>query len=487
MASIRHLVPLGGAINIGSGAGTVLLTSTNLADQEQFSLDSNTSVNLSGSTSVTVDQNVLMFASATSTAWTVTTPILQVNAGAVFESLDGNAMTIQSTTGSLSVTNAAGSEIASSQLLTIQDTSTAAGASVLISGTGIYKSQSNNINISTAGSNTISFGNNIAFQPGTGGTHSLNLTSSIIDLGTNTISTSATGGAKIAVTSPSGDLTIEGGSGGTGTLSSGTSNTITIAPSSGLLTFQSDGASATTIIIMGTGTPAIGISSGSSGMTVAANTTLQTRGNTTVNITGGGTLTITNNTSSLTTNGGTRTMTIESTSGALSVVNNGTIASGTALTIKDTDATTGANLSISGTGSFSTGSTALLSTAGTNTLSFGANTSFTTGGSSSALTITSSVIDFGSHTVTDATSGSAIIVNSPSGALTIEAGSGGTGTLVSTGGNISVTPSSGLLTFQSDGGSAATIRLNTGGTGTVTNNIGFVWDNNSSQYYSDIR
>ena len=114
----------------------------------------------------------------------------------------------------------------------------------------------------------------------------------------------------------------------------------------------------------------------------------------------------------------------------------------------------------------------MLSTAGSNTLSFGANASFTTGGSSSTLTVTSSVIDFGSHTLTDATTGSAIIVNSPSGALTIEAASGGTGALVSTGGNISVTPSSGLLTFQTDGGSAATIRLNTGGTGTVTTTSG---------------
>ena len=295
----------GGAINIGSGAGTVLITSTNTGSTEEFSLDSNTSVNLSANTSVTIDSNVLIFASSTSPAWTVTAPTFQVNSGAVFESLDGNTMTIQSTSGSLTVTNSSGSEIASSGLLTIQDTSAAAGANVLISGTGIYKSQSNNINISTAGSNTLSFGNNIAFQPGTGGTHMLSLSSSIIDLGINTISTSATGGAKIALTSPSGGLTIEGGSGGTGTLSSGTSNTITITPSSGLLTFQSDGASATTIIIMGTGTPTITISSGASGMTLASNTTLQTRGNTTINITGGGTLT---NNGTLTTNGGTRTI-----------------------------------------------------------------------------------------------------------------------------------------------------------------------------------
>ena len=75
-------------------------------------------------------------------------------------------------------------------------------------------------------------------------------------------------------------------------------------------------------------------------MTVASNATLQTRGNTTINITGGGTLT---NNGTLTTNGGTRTMTIESTSGALTVINNSgaAIASGTALTIKDTDTTSG--------------------------------------------------------------------------------------------------------------------------------------------------
>ena len=396
------------------------------------------------------------------------------NSGTIqtLESVMYNAtLTIESTSGPLTVINNSGAILSGGEGITIQNTSSAAGASVSISGAGTFESSVDNIVISTAGSNTVSFGSSVAFAPNA--LSHLNITSSIVDLGVYTV-TNSTSSSAIAVTSPSGGLTIEGGSGGIGTFETTASSpgSISITSNSGLLTFQSDGASATTIILKSnTGSPAISIAAGSSGMTVAANVTLAVEGNTTMNITGGGTFT---NNGFIGTNGGSRSVTVESTSGALTVVNNSgaTLSAGAVLTIKDTDATSGANLLVSGAGSFTAGTNIALTTAGSNTLSFGSSESFTPGTSSNTLTVTSSNVDFGTSTVTDTTLSSAIAVTSPSGTLTVEGASGGTGKLVSTSGNISITPNSGLLTFQSDGASTTTITLNTGGSGTVTTTSG---------------
>ena len=350
--------------------------------------------------------------------------------------------------------------------LNIQDTDTTSGANLSISGPGSFTAGTN-VALSTAGTNTLSFGNNVSFAPGSAN-NTLTMTSAIVDLGSHTV-TDSTSGSGVMVTSPSGVLIVEGASGGTGTLVTTTGN-ISITPNSGLLTFQSDGGSATTIALNTGGTGTVTTTSGASGTTIAANTTVSSDSATTMDVTNGGTLT---NNGTVETSGG-KSLTLESTSGAVTVINNsGAIfAAAGILTIQNTDSTSGANLVVSGSGSYTAGTNVALTTAGSNTLSFGSNTSFTPGSSNNTLTMTSAVVDFGSHTATDARSGSGITVTSPSGGLTVEGTSGGTGTLLSTGGNISITPNSGLLTFQSDGGSAAIIALNTGGTGTVTTTSG---------------
>ena len=158
----------------------------------------------------------------------------------------------------------------------------------------------------------------------------------------------------------------------------------------------------------------------------------------TMNVSGGTTMnsegTITN--SGTIETSGSNALTLEATSGLFTVTNNSgaTVAAGGALAIQDTDSTSGANLLISGAGSFTAGTNITASTAGSNTLSFGNSMSFSPGSSSNTLTLTSSIVDLSTHTITDSRSGSGVTVNSASGGLTIEGGNTSAGTLVTTAG-----------------------------------------------------
>ena len=146
---------------------------------------------------------------------------------------------------------------------------------------------------------------------------------------------------------------------------------------------------------------------------------------------------------------GSNGLTIQSTNGALIVVNNSgaTLAASGALTIQNTSSSSSGAISISGTGAFTAGSNITVNTTATNTVTFASNVSFTPGGSSHTLTIDASVIDLGSHTVSNATSGSQFVVDSPTGGLTIEGGSGGTGILLSNAAPLSITPT-GFIDFS---------------------------------------